>query len=63
MASYEEEIESLNCNLDRKSEFIVALQEEIKTKGQESNELIKQLDRSASQIRSTLNLKFFIILL
>ena len=59
MASYEEEIESLNCNLDRKSEFIVALQEEIKTKGQESNELIKQLDRSASRIRSKLKLKFF----
>ena len=51
MLGYEEEIESLNSNLDRKNEFIVALQDEIKIKSQERAHFINQLELSSEKIK------------
>lgn len=51
MIGYEEEIESLNNNLDRKNEFIVALQDEIRVKSQERVHFISQLEKSSDKMR------------
>merc|ERR1712198_602369 len=51
MLDYEEEIESLNANLDTKNEFISALQKEIQQKNNDSNCFLTQLDNSRSIIK------------
>lgn len=51
MLSYEEEIESLNANLDNKNEFITALQHEIQEKTTDSEYFIDQLEHSTSIIK------------
>jgi len=51
MLDYEEEIESLNANLDTKNEFITALQREIQEKSNDSNCFLTQLDNSRTIIR------------
>ena len=51
MLGYEEEIESLNANLDAKNDFISALQDEIREKNNATKCFLSQLDNRASAIR------------
>ena len=51
MLGYEEEIESLNANLDAKNDFISALQDEIRDKNNETKCFLSQLDNRASVIK------------
>lgn len=51
MLGYEEEIESLNANLDAKNDFISALQDEIREKNNETKCFLTQLDNRASAIK------------
>lgn len=51
MLGYEEEIESLNANLDAKNDFISALQDEIREKNNETKCFLSQLDNRASVIK------------
>ena len=51
MLTYEEEIESLNANLDAKNDFISALQDEIKEKKNDTKYFLSQLDNRASVIK------------
>ena len=50
MSECEDEIESLNSNLDAKNEFIVALQAEVQDKNKETSFLLSQLDKSKEAI-------------
>ena len=51
LAEYEDEIESLNANLDAKNEFITALQDNMKEKNVESEYLEDQLEKSREVIK------------
>ena len=51
MLGYEEEIESLNANLDAKNDFISALQDEIREKNNATKCFLSQLDNRASAIK------------
>ena len=51
MLGYEEEIESLNANIDAKNDFISALKNEILEKKNDSHYFLNQLDNSSAVIR------------
>ena len=51
MSEYEDEIESLNSNLDAKNDFIVALEQSIDEKNKESQFLVMQMEKSREVIK------------
>ena len=51
MTECEEEIESLNSNLDTKNEFISALQKDVNNKREETEFLVSQLQNSNNVIK------------
>ena len=51
MTECEEEIESLNSNLDTKNEFIFALQKDVNNKREETEFLVSQLHNSNNIIK------------
>ena len=51
MTECEEEIESLNSNLDTKNEFVSALQKDVNNKREETEFLVSQLHNSNNIIK------------
>ena len=50
MLGYEEEIESLNANIDAKNDFISALKNEILEKKNDSHYFLNQLERNSPSL-------------
>ena len=59
MTECEEEIESLNSNLDTKNEFISALQRDNANKREETEYLVNQLQKSNNVVKWDLILKTY----